>query len=85
MAIRCKMVLENVFAQQWGGAKAIFRCDYDAQICAEDVGFQKATPSGHAEFAIDNPEAVKQLVIGQAYYFDITPAPAAATEAQGSV
>ena len=28
MGIRAKMRLENVFAQAWGGAKAIFRCEY---------------------------------------------------------
>lgn len=27
MGIRAKMKLENVFAQAWGGAKAIFRCE----------------------------------------------------------
>ena len=74
MAIRCKMTLENVFAQTYGGAKAIFRCIYDPKLVEEDVGFQKATPSGLAEFQIDNPKAAEQLVIGQPYYFDITPA-----------
>lgn len=45
MAIRSKMQLENVFAQSWGGAKAIFRCTYDQKV-AEDVSFCKATPVG---------------------------------------
>lgn len=70
MAIRCKMRLENVIAQQWGGDKAIFRCDYDKAI-ADDVSFSKATPNGLAEFQIDNPKAAEQLVIGATYYFDI--------------
>ena len=74
MSIRCKMTLENVFAQSWGGAKAVFRCVYDQKI-AEDVSFCKATPSGMAEFQIDNPKAAEQLVIGQAYYVDFTPVP----------
>lgn len=73
MGIRCKMKLENVFAQAWGGAKAIFRCEYDPQLIAEDASFQKATPSGHAEFQIDNPKAADQLVIGKSYYVDFTP------------
>ncbi len=73
MSIRAKMTLEGVYAQSWGGAKAIFRCTYDQNI-AEDVSFQKATPSGMAEYQIDNPDAAKQLVIGKSYYFDITPA-----------
>lgn len=74
MSIRCKMVLENVFAQTYGGSKAIFRCQYDQKLCEEDASFQKATPSGMAEFQIDNPKAAEQLVIGQAYYFDISKA-----------
>lgn len=73
MSIRCKMKLESVFAQTWGGAKAIFRCEYDPQLVAEDRAFQKATPTGHAEFQIDNPKAAEQLVIGRHYYVDFTP------------
>jgi hypothetical protein len=69
------MTLENVFAQSWSGAKAIFRCTYDQALCEEDRSFQKATPSGMAEFQIDNPWAATKLVIGKSYYFDITPAP----------
>ncbi len=72
MAIRCKMTLENVFANSYSGSKAIFRCSYDPSL-PEDVAFTKATPSGTAEFIIDNPKAAEQLVIGQSYYFDITP------------
>lgn len=67
------MQLENIFAVKWGGTKAIFRCVYDAALIAEDVGFQKATPSGHAEFLIDNPKAAEQLVLGEYYYVDFTP------------
>jgi len=74
MGIRCKMTLENVFANSYGGAKAIFRCAYDQKV-AEDVSFQKATPTGFAEFHIDNPKAAEQLVIGAAYYVDFTAIP----------
>jgi len=81
MGIRCKMRLENIFAQAWGGSKAVFRCEYDPKVAEEDRGFQRATPSGFAEFQIDNPKAVEQLVIGEHYYVDFTPVPkpAAAT------
>jgi hypothetical protein len=72
--IRAKLTLEGIYAQSWGGAKAIFRCTYD-QTIAEDVRFQKATPSGMAEFQIDNPKASEQLVIGKSYYFDIYEVP----------
>lgn len=77
MAIRCKMRLEGVYAQTWGGVKAIFRCEYDPKLIEEDVSFQKATPSGMAEFQVDNPKASAQLVIGEFYYVDITPVPKA--------
>lgn len=73
MSIRAKMRLSSVVGQQWGGAQAIFNCEYDTAI-PEDQKFQLATPSGMAQFSIDNPAAVAQLVIGKTYYFDITPA-----------
>lgn len=72
--VRAKMVLESVIPYNYGGAQAIFRCSYDAKKNEEDVTFQKATPSGEARFQIDNPAATEQLVIGKAYYFDISPA-----------
>ena len=75
MTIRCKMHLENIFAQAWGGSKAVFRCTYDPALVKEDASFQKATPSGLAEFVVDNPKAAEQLVIGKYYYFDISPVP----------
>jgi hypothetical protein len=68
------MQLENIFANAWGGSKAIFRCIYDQKV-AEDVSFQKATPTGFAEFMIDNPKASEQLVIGEYYYVDFTAVP----------
>lgn len=74
MAIRCKMRLENIFAQAWGGAKAMFRCYYDEKLSKENIEFAKATPNGFAEFQIDNPKACEQLIIGKYYYVDFTPA-----------
>ncbi len=73
MSIRAKMILESVIPYQYSGAQAIFRCSYDHKA-AEDVSFSKATPSGEARFQIDNPAALSQLVIGKAYYFDISEA-----------
>ena len=73
MTVRCKMRLNAVVAQTWGGVKAIFNCEYDTNT-PEDQRFQKATPTGMAEFVIDNPAAIEQLTIGKAYYFDMTPA-----------
>lgn len=77
MGIRCKMKLESLVPFSWGGAQAIFRCEYDPKIVQEDVGFQKATPSGEARFQIDNPKATEQLVIGGYYYVDFTAIPKA--------
>jgi len=68
------MQLENVYAQSYGGAKAIFRCAYDKDLTDEARSFQKATPCGHAEFTVDNPAAAEQLVIGKYYYVDFTSA-----------
>jgi len=73
MVTRCKMRLDGVYAQTWGGAKAIFHCAYDEKLCKEDASFSNATPSGMAEFVIDNPNV--SLVIGEHYYFDITLVP----------
>lgn len=77
MAIRCKMRLEDVIRNNWGGRKAFFSCQYDQKLTDEDVGFQKATPTGSAEFVIDNPKATEQLVIGEYYYVDFHPVPKA--------
>lgn len=71
MSIRAKMRLDNVTHNTWGGIKALFSCQYDPTK-EEDRSFQKATPSGSAEFVIDNPAVFPQLVIGKDYYFDIT-------------
>ncbi|CAJ4957407.1 Uncharacterised protein [Burkholderia pseudomallei] len=75
MSVRCKMRLNAVIGQSWGGVKAVFNCEYDNTI-EEDRRFQTATPTGMAEFVIDNPAAIEQLVIGKSYYFDMTPADA---------
>jgi hypothetical protein len=75
MGIRCKMQLEDVMRTSYGSRKAFFRCTYDQKLSDEDVGFQKATPSGSAEFMIDNPKATQQLVIGEYYYVDFHPVP----------
>jgi len=75
MGIRCKMRLDDVMRTSWGGRKAFFSCTYDERLAKEDAGFQKATPTGSAEYIIDNPKATEQLVIGEYYYVDFTPVP----------
>ena len=73
MAVRAKMTLSAVVGKVYGGSTAIFHTTYDPGN-PEDVKFCKATPNGMAEFHIDNPAALEQLVIGKTYYFDISPA-----------
>lgn len=75
MTIRCKMQLEDVMRTSWGQRKAFFRCIYDEKLANEDRSFQQASPSGSAEYVIDNPKATEQLVIGEYYYVDFTPVP----------
>ncbi len=75
MSVRAKMYVESV-GPAWEGApdtsKLVkFRCQYDPEL-PEDQRFCKATPSGTAEFMIDNPIAVAQFKAGQAYYVDFT-------------
>jgi hypothetical protein len=67
------MRLNAVVGQSWGGVKAVFNCEYDNTI-EDDRRFQAATPTGMAEFVIDNPAVIPLLVIGKSYYFDMTPA-----------
>lgn len=76
MSIRCKMTCTDVVNTAYGSRKVFFSCTYDKTL-AEDVSFSKATPSGHAEFMIDNPRATAQLRIGATYYVDFSPVDAA--------
>ena len=75
MGIRCMMRLDDMISTAWGSRKAFFSCTYDETVAQEGASFQKATPSGHAEYVIDNPAATAQLVIGEYYYVDFTPVP----------
>jgi hypothetical protein len=56
---------------------ATFRFMLPSSICCLSQRrrgpFQKATLTGTAEYMIDNPKAVEQLVIGGYYYVDFTP------------
>lgn len=71
MTIRAKMQLEGIYSNVYGGHKVFFRAVYDNKL-DEDVRFARATPSAVADFTIDNPVIMPQLVIGKHYYFDIT-------------
>lgn len=78
MAIRAKMRLSSIVTSQhsptYATKTAKFTAVYDSTLL-EDQKFQKATPNASAEFQIDNPPAIDQLVPGQDYYFDISVVP----------
>mgnify|MGYP003396251839 CR=1 FL=1 len=72
--VRAKLVLQEITDCSWGGKRIKFQTQYDSSI-PEDQRFQKATPTGSAEFQIDNPAALEQFKLGETYYVDFTPAP----------
>lgn len=77
MSVRAKMRLAAI-VETWVGPgnahrRLRFECQYDPEKSPEDIGFTKATPTGHAEFVVDNPEALEQFVVGEYYYVDFSP------------
>lgn len=73
--VRSKMVLTSITEHDgWPGKTLKFQARYDETI-PEDQRFQTATPSASAEYTIDNPAALEQMKLGQAYYVDFTPVP----------
>lgn len=74
MAVRAKLKLTEVTETAWGSKKLRFDAQYAPDV-PEDQRFQKATPSAHAEFCIDNPAALEQFKLGDVYYVDFSPAP----------
>jgi hypothetical protein len=78
MSVRAKLKLVEITALSWGSAKRLkFQAEYDSSI-PEDIRFAKASPSGHFEILIDNPEALEKFQIGKSYYVDASPVPDAA-------
>jgi hypothetical protein len=62
----------SVGAPLYSEKTIILEPQYDQKI-AEDVSFQKATPSGQMEIRIDNPTAIERMPIGKMFYVDFTP------------
>ena len=54
------------------GRSLTFSPQYDPNL-PEDQKYAKATPSGSLTMYVDNPPALEQLVLGKAYYLDLTP------------
>lgn len=76
MSVRAKLVLQKISQVSWNPEVRVltFGAQYDSSI-PEDQRFAKATPTATAEFTVDNPAAVAQFVLGEAYYVDFAPAP----------
>jgi hypothetical protein len=72
MGIRCKMTLENVYANAWGDRRQSFAAS-TTRLLRTTFRFLKPRRAGFAEYNIDNPAAAAQLVIGKQYYVDFTP------------
>lgn len=76
MNIRAKFkvteIVERQFSPSYSEKTVVLQPEYDAKV-AEDVSFQKATPTGRMEMRIDNPAAVAAMPIGAYFYVDFTP------------
>ena len=65
-------IIETHLSKDYSQKKIVLEPQYDQKL-AEDVSFQKATPSGRMEMQIDNPTAIERMPLGQAFYVDFTP------------
>lgn len=80
MKVTAKMKLVSIAEHAWSPTTKTlkFMCQYDTSI-PEDQRFQKATPSGNAEFNIDNPVAIAAFALGGDYYVTFEPIDRVAT------
>lgn len=79
MRVRARFVLQTIEETKWrkedvGSKTFVFQAQYDTSI-PEQARFAKATPSGQLRMQVDNPGAIEQFELGQAYYLDFTPVP----------
>jgi hypothetical protein len=74
MSVRCKFVCQSIQDNGTPESKRVtFGTQYDTTI-PEDQRFTRWTPTGVLDVVIDNPAAVAELVVGKAYYLDLSPA-----------
>lgn len=66
-------IIERQFTPTYSQKTIVLSPQYDQKV-AEDVSFQKATPTGRMEMQIDNPVAIERMPIGKVFYVDFTPA-----------
>lgn len=80
MNVRAKFKVTSVVTKEitptYSEKSIILEPQYDQKI-AEDLSFQKATPTGRMEMRIDNPDAIAAMPVGTVFYVDFTPVPAA--------
>jgi hypothetical protein len=74
MNVRCKMQLQQKTEFLGGNFKYAFMPQYDTSI-PEDQRFCQYTPTGIFEITVNNPAV--DYKVGEFYYFDFEPCPAA--------
>jgi hypothetical protein len=75
--VRCKLQLTGI--QEFANMESkeyTLTAQYDSSI-PEDIRFAKSSPNGSFKIYVNNPPAQEQFVLGQHYYFDAAPVPAA--------
>lgn len=70
--MRAKMELNSVKKMSWGGEELEFSAVTNGT--KEDNSFSEATPSAKLTMTVTNKELHGQLVPGEKYYVDFTPA-----------
>ena len=82
MNIRAKFkvteVIDRQFSPGYSQKTIVLQPEYDQKL-AEDLSFQKATPTGRMEMQIDNPAAIEAMPIGAKFYVDFVPVEVPAT------
>lgn len=71
--VRALVHLDSITPHEGYPTKTLkFSARYDDTI-PEHKRFQKATPSGHIELNVDNPDAIVHFEPGKHYYVDFSP------------
>jgi hypothetical protein len=72
--VRAKFTVTSITSFNWSPTvkKITLAPQYDQNI-PEDQRFAKMTPGGEFWMNVDNPPASDQLVLGKAFYIDLSP------------
>jgi hypothetical protein len=74
--ILCKVQLAEVHTHLSGGKTYFFRPPPDTSF-PDEYRLSKEVPRAEFTVFVDNPQLQEQFQIGEFYYFDATPVPAA--------